>query len=164
MRKHLILFLVIVSSMVFMAAGCTKDDVEEFIDPCDETALSATIDVSFVFSANIYYKDNAPYEGPIHFKVNKTYCDGSVSGEYYLTQIPSNANGSWFSGMSYIYTYGNYDDLVWVTFTFESPTYEVQKEINSFSYGYVELYYNGWDPIEHTFEILLPWNSPDGKK
>lgn len=163
MRKFLVLFLVIVSSIVFITAGCTKDDVEEFIDPCDETALSSTIDVPFVFAANIHYQDDVPYAGSVHFKVNKTYCDGSVSGEYYLTQIPSGANGYWYSGMSYVYTYGNLDDLVWVTFTFETPSYEPHKEIGTFSYGYVQQYYNGWDPIEHTFEIHLPWDSPEAK-
>lgn len=154
----------ITSFISFLLIACNKDDVEEFIDPCDDTALSSTIDVPFVIAANIYYKDDVPYAGPVHFKINKTYCDGSVSGEYYLTQIPCNANGSWYSGMSYTYTYGNYDDLVWVTFTFESPTYETHKEIGSFSYGFVQQYYSGWGPIEHTFEIHLPWDSPSGKK
>ena len=46
--------------------------------------------------------------------------------------------------------------ILYVTFTFESPTYEVHKEINSFSYGYVGLYYNGWDPIEHTLRLIFP--------
>jgi hypothetical protein len=163
MRKNLIPFLIIGSSMVLMAAMCNKDEVEEFIDPCNETALSSTIDVPFVFSAYIYYKDDVPYEGPVHFKVHKAYCEGTISGEYYLTHISADANGGWFSGMLYTYTYGNYDDVVWTTFTFESPTYENHKEMGAFSYGFVELYFNGWDAIEHTFQIHLPWNSPTKK-
>jgi len=163
MSKYLILFLLITSSMVFMATQCSDDEIEEFIDPCKETALSSGINVDFVFSAYMYYKDTVPYVGPVHFKVHKMYCDGTISGEYYLTHIPTDANGGWFSGMKYTYTYSNYEDFVWVTFTFENPTYETHKEQGVFSYGYVELYYNGWDPIEHTFYIYLPWDSPGGK-
>ena len=162
MRNFLILFLMIVSSMVFMAAMCTKDEIEETIDPCKETALPSNEDASYVFSAYIYYKDKVPYVGPVHFKVYKTYCDGTVSGEYYLTHIPSAANGGWFSGMVYTYTYTNSDDIVWTAFSFESPTYEIHKEMGAFSLGYVHLYYNG-GPMEHTFQIYLPWDSPGAK-
>ena len=162
MRKSLFLFLMITSSFIFMALQCSKDEVDEVIDPCKETALSSSVDVPFVISATIHYKDEVPYSGPVHFKIHKTYCNGTVSGEYYLTNIPSDASGNWFSGMSYTYTYGNYDDMVWVTFTFESPTYESHKEISAFSYGFVQLYYNGWDPIEHTITVTLPWDSSQG--
>ena len=154
--------MLIVCSMVFMAAMCDKEEVEEFIDPCKESALSSTVDVSFVFSAYIYYKDDVPYEGPIHFKVHKAYCEGTISGEYYLTHIPSAANGGWFSGMLYTYTYTNYDDIVWTEFSFESPTYEIHKEIGAFNLGYVHLYWQG-GPMEHTFQIHLPWNAPEAK-
>jgi len=163
MRKNLILFLIITSSFIFMALQCSKDEVDEVIDPCKETALSSSIDVPYVFSANIYYEDSVPYEGDVHFKVHKTYCDGTVSGEYYLTHIQSNSNGGWFSGMSYTYTYGNYDDIVWATFTFESPSYDIHKDLNAFSYGYVQMYYNSWDPLQPTINIYLPWKSTESK-
>ena len=162
MRKNLLLFMLIACSLVFMATQCSKDEVEDFVDPCHETALPSGIDVDFVLSAYMYYQDSVPYVGPVHFKIHKMYCDGTISGEYYLTHIPTAANGGWFSGMKYTYTYSNREDFVWVTYTFETPTYETHKEHAVFGYGYIDMYYNG-APIEYTSYIYLPWDFPGDK-
>ena len=146
--------------MVFMAPTCDKEEIRQDDSRCAETETTV-ISVSFVFSAYIYYKDEVPYEGDVHFKVKKQYCDNTISGEYYLDHIPSTANGGWFSGMIYTYSYGNTEDRVQATFTFTSDSKEYYESVNDLYYWFVSQYS---EPIEHTFYIHLPWNSPGGKK
>ncbi|RLD75860.1 MAG: hypothetical protein DRJ15_16345, partial [Bacteroidetes bacterium] len=68
-----------------MAAMCNKEEERE-LNQCEETE-QAEISRSFVISAYIYYKDEVPYEGDVHFKIKKQYCDNTISGEYYLDHI-----------------------------------------------------------------------------
>jgi hypothetical protein len=155
MRKLFILFLCMVSALVFMSNSCGKDD-EIAANPCDETQ-KPEISKSFVLSAYIYYKDNVPYEGPVHFKIKKEYCDGTISGEYYLSHIPTDAQGGWFSGMIYTYKFTNERDMVVVQFTWTTDSKDYWEWWQEWDYADVV---NEADPMEITCQITLPYNSP----
>ena len=158
MRKNLILFLLIVCSTVFMAAMCNKEEERE-LNQCEETE-QAEISRSFVISAYIYYKDEVPYEGDVHFKIKKQYCDNTISGEYYLDHIQSSSNGGWFSGMIYTYKFANSEDRVVVTYTWATGSKDVYEWFDNISYSQAA---NGSSPLEITYDITLPFNSPGGK-
>lgn len=159
MRKYLIVFLVIVSSTIFMAAMCNKEEEREDDSRCIETE-QPEIERSFVISAYIYYKDDVPYEGDVHFKIKKQYCDNTISGEYYLDHIPSSSNGGWFSGMVYSYYFANSEDRVVVTITWATGSKDLYEW---FDYLYYDEVVNGSSPMEITYDITLPYNSPGGK-
>ena len=154
MRKSLILFLVISSSLVFMAGTCEKENDAEF-NQCEATE-QPQISRSFVFSANILYKDMVPYEGEVHFKIKKEYCDNTISGEYHLDHIPSDAQGDWFSGMVYTYEFANENDRIIVYLTWANNSKDVYLWDKSYYYANV-VNYPG--TIEQKLEIILPWNS-----
>ncbi len=160
MRKNLILFILIVCSAIFMAAMCNKEEEREDDSRCVETE-KPEISRSFVISAYIYYKDDVPYEGDVHFKIKKQYCDNTISGEYYLDHIPSSSNGGWFSGMVYSYYFANSEDRVVVTITWATGSKDLYEW---FDYLYYDEVVNVSSPMEITYDITLPYNSPGGKK
>lgn len=156
MKKEVILFFFIAFAVIFITSACDRDDPPELND-CKSSQVPE-ISRSFVFSAVITYNDGAPYEGPVHFKVKKEYCDGTISGEYYLANISSDAQGKWFSGMVYTYKYANELDKVFINFSWATKnSRDFYEFIQSIKYSQVKDE-TGNIMIEYT--IKLPWLSP----
>lgn len=156
MKKKVILLLFIACAVVLSTSSCDRDDPPDLND-CTSSKVPE-ISRSFVFSAVISYNDGVPYEGPVHFKVKKEYCDGTISGEYFLANISSDTQGHWLSGMVYTYKYASTLDKVFVSFSWATKNsrdfYEFREVV---TYNQVK---DDTGNIMIEYTIKLPWNSP----
>lgn len=151
MKKHLILFLVVLVSFSFTSTTCTKSE-KNLCDATEQNQISR----AFIVSAHIIYDDLKVYQGEFKFDIYKVYCSGKVSGHYW-DRFDTNESGEWFSGMRYEYDYANSQDEVVIEFTIANPGGPDHVEVEKFRYSEVE---NNDDEIFFTCNIRLPWQAP----
>jgi len=151
MRKHLIIFTFMIGAIALIATDCKK---EEETDECSAFEMPS-INRNFVIWAHFTLEDGTPYTDDVSFNIRKTYCDGHVSGDYYIHHIDPDEFGDWFSGMTYNYDLANQKDKITINFTVHNPWLNQADVIQE------ELFYDDVVSLPDLlhFDISLPWSS-----
>jgi hypothetical protein len=155
MRKHLITFIFLIAAVALMSTKCEKEDKTDECKPYEMPSITR----DFVIWANIIYLDSVPFTYEVIFNIKKTYCDGTIRGDYWLDHIDADDNGDWFSGMTYTYDFGNKRDKITISFDFYNPL-DIEQWVVTYDLFYEDVEFA---PVLLNFDIILPWNKPTTK-
>lgn len=154
MKNYLALLSFIILAFLFSGGSCAGDETD---DNCDQNTR-AQITRSFVILVDVKYKDDVPYQGNVDLSLFKEYCSGKISGEFHENGN-TNSEGSWFSGMQFIYDLDNKYDKVDVTIKIKNAaTSQEGIEHEVFMYDDIA---NLWNEVYKNYEITLPWTSEE---
>jgi len=154
MRNYLIPFGFILLALTLGSNTCNKD-TEDFEESCD-LSVRPLINRSFIITVEVHYNDSVPYQGNVDLTLFKEYCNGNISGNFHENGT-ADSQGSWFSGMQFIYKYENDYDKVDVTVKVkDSETSEEVIEHEIFYYADIE---GSQFEVYKFYEITLPWSS-----
>ncbi len=154
MRKHLITFIFLITAVAMMSTKCEKEEKTE--EPDCKLYEMPSITRDFVIWANIMWMDSVPYTSNVVFNIKKTYCDGTVKGDYSLHEILPDDYGDWFSGMTYTYNFANQRDKITIRLVlYNHSLHEEWTVTHHYFYDDVESM-----PTLLNLDIILPWNKP----
>jgi len=98
----------LIFAIIFGGSSCQKD--EDLKDDCYKLRTDTEFfDISI--KAQVQHKDSIPYEGPIRLQLYKTYCNGTISGDFEQSGT-TNDEGYFDPHYTYTYKYENLQDKV----------------------------------------------------
>lgn len=144
----------LVFALIFVGSSCKKD--EDLKSECDRLNTDTEyFDISI--KARVEYNDFVPYEGPIRLRLYKTYCNGTVSGDFQQSGT-TNDEGYFDPHYTYTYKYENLQDRVDLEWYVMDQSGEEQRVLHR-TYYYNDAEDEDW-LIIYVQDIRLSWNAP----
>jgi len=144
----------LVFALIFGNSACQKD--EDLKDDCDRLITDTEyLDVSV--KARVEHSDFIPFDGPVRLRIYKTYCNGTVSGDFEQTGV-TDEEGYYDPHYTYTYKYENLQDKVDLKWYVTDHT-GTERHVASDIFYYHDAEDAQWI-VNDVYEIQLSWDAP----